>query len=223
MAKARQVPKDEDIISKTQKWQKFFFAYWKHLVAGAVVILVISGIVTGYRYYLYKKELNALSLLEEAFIQGHNKKVPKGEIQKLLDEVLEKYSNTSAAVIARFRKASYLTSKGKWAEAKNLYKELLKEEKGKEVRLILLQVIGYCDEAIGNFNDAEKNFKEQLEISPHVLKAYAYMNMGRIYESKGKKEEAIKIYERLLSELPDSGAIEQAKARIMFLKEEIAK
>jgi len=69
----------------------------------------------------------------------------------------------------------------------------------------------------GNNRDALKNF-ENITYLDTGLRDLAYIEIGRIYETEGKTEEAIKNYQKIVDNFPSSPWHSEAKGRLENLK-----
>ncbi|MBW1806067.1 MAG: type II secretion system secretin GspD, partial [Deltaproteobacteria bacterium] len=63
---------------------------------------------------------------------------------------------------------------------------------------------GYVHLQAKDYDQAGEYFERSLEINPE--NPYAILNMGLIYETRGERDEAIRMYERLISLDPDAKA-----------------
>ncbi|MGD2125827.1 MAG: type II secretion system secretin GspD [Desulfobacteraceae bacterium] len=77
-----------------------------------------------------------------------------------------------------------------------------RRESGDDVRL---SELGYAYLEAKEYDKAKEHFLKALEINPE--NPYALLNMGVVYEAEGKRGEAIKMYERVISLNPDAVAV----------------
>jgi general secretion pathway protein D len=73
----------------------------------------------------------------------------------------------------------------------------LYEKRGKKNEDMQLSDLGYRHLQAKDYERAKEYFEKALEINPD--NPYAILNMGVIYEREGKRDEAIKMYERVIS------------------------
>ncbi|MBL7174340.1 MAG: type II secretion system secretin GspD [Desulfobacteraceae bacterium] len=99
-------------------------------------------------------------------------------------------------------------------EAKKIYEEKREEidrvqegvirmydKRGRKKEDIQLSDLGYRHLQAKEYDKAKEYFEKALEINPD--NPYAILNMGVIYEWEGKRDEAIKMYERVISLSPE--------------------
>jgi len=99
-------------------------------------------------------------------------------------------------------------------EAKKVYEEKREEidrvregvirmydKRGRKKEDIRLSDLGYRHLQAKEYDKAKEYFEKALEINPD--NSYALLNMGVIFEWEGKRDEAIKMYERVISLSPE--------------------
>ena len=77
-------------------------------------------------------------------------------------------------------------------------------EQKKQIKDVEFSDLGYRCLQNKEYDKAEEYLERALEINPD--NPYALLNMGVVYEIKGDKNKAIKIYEKLLAINPDARA-----------------
>jgi len=97
--------------------------------------------------------------------------------------------------------------KYKFKEAIEAYRECLNNsDTPEEDKIILNILIGYCYYFLSKLNEAEKHFRESLNISKRAenkiaklpAKSVALCNIGNIYHNLGKPDEALEYYQQAL-------------------------
>jgi general secretion pathway protein D len=78
------------------------------------------------------------------------------------------------------------------------------DEALKESDDVQLSSLGYQHLQTGEYQKAKEYFQKALEINPE--NPYAILNMGVIYEVEGNRDEAIKMYKKVISLNPDAKA-----------------
>jgi general secretion pathway protein D len=71
------------------------------------------------------------------------------------------------------------------------------EKRGRKKEDIRLSDLGYRHLQAKEYDKAKEYFEKALEVNPD--NSYAILNMGVIYEWEGKRDEAVKMYERVIS------------------------
>ena len=77
----------------------------------------------------------------------------------------------------------------------------LYEKRGKKKEDMQLSDLGYRHLQAKEYDRAKEYFEKALEINPD--NPYAILNMGVIFEREGKRDEATKMYERVISLNPE--------------------
>jgi tetratricopeptide (TPR) repeat protein len=137
---------------------------------------------------------------------------------QLLDDIINRYSQSPVAFKARLTKADFLLVQQNYAEAE---KTLLPvTEKGKPASIIPLafSLLGTAQEDAGKYNDAIKAYTTFLDRYPdHFLAPKMYESLGRVYELTGARDEARATYEKLITLYPATGWSQRAQERLTAL------
>jgi len=80
----------------------------------------------------------------------------------------------------------------------------LYEGRSKQTEDMRLADMGYQFLEAKDYEKAKKYFQQALEINPD--NPYALLNLGVVYEAEGKRDEAIKVYERVITLNPEDRA-----------------
>lgn len=83
-------------------------------------------------------------------------------------------------------------------------------------RIDILFTVAYINYSNRNFEEAEKDLKQVLNIDKRNVQAY--YNLGAIAASKGDKIKAEQIWTKLIMEFPDSPLAQKAKESLTQLK-----
>lgn len=201
----------------------------RDIATAAVVILVLLAVVGGYAWWRYARNARANGSLATALATyaapvvppappapGSPPPVPqpgtfgseRAKLEAALPKFLETantYPNTSAGITARYHAASILAALGRHAEAEQRYAEVVDKAGngiyGRTAKLGLAEVQiaqGKLDNAISVLTDLSRDTSSQIPVDG-VL-----MHLGRAYARAGKKEEAVRAFNRIIDEFPQS-------------------
>ncbi|MGP1369420.1 MAG: tetratricopeptide repeat protein [Treponema sp.] len=73
-------------------------------------------------------------------------------------------------------------------------------------------------EAAGDLDNALANYKTASECEDFPMLAHAMFSYGRLLESKGDSDEALKVYKKLFDKVPDDSWAKLAKSRIIDIE-----
>ena len=100
-------------------------------------------------------------------------------------------------------------------EGRCLYEIALKDfEKNPPVTNIILSSLGYCHEAIKDYDSAIKYFERIASGSENLLKAEALFNLGRLYAGRGDTARSMESYRKVMTNYTDSMYIELINAAL---------
>ena len=120
-------------------------------------------------------------------------------------EAADRYPNADAGVAARYHAAGILASLGRYAEAEQRFQEVAAKAGSRiygrtaklgEAEAQIAQ--GKYDPAIAIYTELSRDTSSQIPVDS-VL-----MQLGRAYARAGKKEEAIRAFNRIVDEFPQS-------------------
>jgi Tfp pilus assembly protein PilF len=144
-----------------------------------------------------------------------------------VDEAMEYFRRAQAIrpgdPVSKLNIASYEQHQGKFQEAIQGYREVLKLTTDKDLLTLAQANLGYAEFAIGQFDSAKQDFEATLKLQPND--AAAYVGLGMLAQHKGdwgaavqNFESALKIepapatYELLAQVLESSGQKQAAEA-----------
>lgn len=209
----------------------------------AVAVVLVVALIAGYVWWRQSREAKAsialavaLTVYEAPVVPvappapGSPMPVPQPGTyqteQAKLDAALPKFvaaadqfPNTDAGVAARYHAAGILASLGRYAEAEQRYQEVVdkagREIYGRTARLGLAdaQVAqGKFDPAIKLYQDLTTDSSSQLPIDG-VL-----MQLGRVFAKAGKKDDAVRTFNRVVEEFPQSLYVADARRELEDVK-----
>lgn len=208
----------------------------------AVVVLAVA-LIAGYVWWRQSRETKASAALASALAvyeapvmpvaaPAPGSPVPVAQPgtfqteQAKLDAALpmfagaaDQFPNTRAGVAARYHAAGILASLGRYPEAEQRYQEVVAKAGrgiyGRTARLGLAdaQVAqGKFDPAIKLYQDVATDSSSQLPVDG-VL-----MQLGRAYAKAGKKDEAVRTFNRVVEEFPQSVYAADARRELEDVK-----
>ena len=134
-------------------------------------------------------------------------------------EAADKYPNTDAGLTARYHAAGILNTLGRHAEAEQRYQEVASKS-GSNIysRTARLGVAaaqaaqGKYDGAIAIYTELSRDTNAQLPVDG-VL-----MQLGRTYARAGRKEDAVRAFNRVVEEFPQSVYVADARRELEEVK-----
>ena len=189
----QQAAAQEQQVSKTEA----FFEKNKKLIVGAVVavIVIVAGAILLNNYYFVPRANEAsteLAKSQDLFNQQQYDKALVG-FQKVAND----YSSTDAGNLAQLYIGLCQANLGKWQEAVNA----LEAFSGKGDQMVSPAAEGALGNAYANLNQLDKaveHLKKAAEMADNnSLSPTFLIQAGEILESQGKKDEALKLYQKV--------------------------
>jgi TolA-binding protein len=120
-------------------------------------------------------------------------------------EAADRYPNTQQGIAARYHAAGILARLGRFPDAEKTYQEVVNRAGdsiyGRTARLGLADVqiaLGKYDNAISVYTELSR------DSSSHIPVDGILMQLGRAYARAGRKEEAVRAFNRIVTEFPES-------------------
>lgn len=205
MAKKKQeTPKQEDAIGldvQLNKSEAFIEKNWK-VLAGALVaiIVVVSGIYL-YKNYAAGKEVKAqaaIAAAQTAFAAQQYEQALKGEGANLgLLKVIDEYSGTKTANLAKLYAAVCYANTGKTDEAIKMFEDF--SGKGDEmISPAAIGALGNCYIQKGqNEKGVDLLLKAAKEADNDAISPVFLLQAGEVYESLGQNDKAVELYKQI--------------------------
>lgn len=125
-----------------------------------------------------------------------------------MEQVASNFDGTLAAFEARLLVGNLFydhdSSPENFKKAYAYYKAAADRAPGNDQAIAGLYAAGFAQEALGNCADAVKTFDQALNYGKSMHQADLLKAQARCYETLGKKEDAIRSYEKLISVFPNS-------------------
>lgn len=205
MAKKKQeTPKQEEAIGldvQLNKSEAFIEKNWK-VLAGALVaiIVVVSGIYL-YKNYAAGKEVKAqaaIAAAQTAFAAQQYDQALKGEGANLgLLKVIDEYSGTKTANLAKLYAAVCYANTGKTDEAIKMFEDF--SGKGDEmISPAAIGALGNCYIQKGqNEKGVDLLLKAAKEADNDAISPVFLLQAGEVYESLGQNDKAVELYKQI--------------------------
>jgi tetratricopeptide (TPR) repeat protein len=223
---ARTVAHARDVVGARQR----------DIVTIAIVIVVALAAVGGYAWWRQWRNARANAALASALATYEAPVVPpaapapgspaplpqpgtfqteqaklEAALPKFLDAA-QRYPDSDAGIAARYHAAGILAALGRYAEAEQRFQEVAAKAGntiyGRTARLGLAETQlaqGKFDPAIAIYTELSRDTLSQIPIDS-VL-----MQLGRAYVRAGKKEDAIRAFNRIVEEFPQSLYVADAR------------
>ena len=193
-------PTMEETLNKSEA---FFLKYKKAIIAAVVAIVVIIGGAVLYKTYISEpneqKASTAIAKGQEYFAQGLFQQALAGDsagfkgFVKLADE----YSSTDAGNLANLYAGLCNAQLGKWEDAA----KYLEKYDGADDAMISPVAEGALGNVYAHLNQLDKavsHLKKAAEKADNNSLSPTYLvQAGEILESKGKADEALKLYQQV--------------------------
>ncbi len=203
--------KIDELLADVPEWLRGpLKLYYRQILVSIALVIVFACLWSGYSYYVHTQEEAASFQLGIAMAsQDINRKTAD------LKNVIEKFSRTDAASIARLLLGQVYLQKGEFDNALNSFKQAEGDFSGIMADSAVMGQ-GYCHEEKKQLNDALKLFG-QVAKSKNGMEAVAVLDEARIYKALGKKEEAVKSFDRYLDLEPQSPLLDFIRFQVMNL------
>ncbi|MEK6779445.1 MAG: tetratricopeptide repeat protein [Candidatus Deferrimicrobiota bacterium] len=183
------------------------------VLAAAGGLLLLVGAVFGAQAYFRWEENKAtrdlwphLNRAREFLQSPTNADEEKlARLEQFLTAHVNTHQGTVAAVYARYYLGSIAFLRGNYDLSATNFRTAIQAGKPDEVMPFLLREgLAQALEAKGDFAAASEAYREAAGVTAGDLKTQALMGQARTMALSGRKQEAIALYRRILSENPDS-------------------
>jgi len=208
-------------LTTSEKAFEYFLRHTKGIIAAvAAVALTIIGIAF-YINYQDGAETKATEAFEAA-LEASAGETDAAAAISALETVRENHAGRKAARLAAFTLVPLYAERGEIDKALPLAENLLHTLTKAEVSLkpLLLSTLGGLYEAKPNYPLAARTYETllaQSQLEPN-LKLEVLIALGRVNAAAGQKDEAIKYYQTVLVEYPQSMKAFMVNAKLAELK-----
>ncbi len=212
----------EQTLSRTEQ---FLEDNYKALLIGLGVVVILVALFWLYRIYLNKRndEAQAQIYQAERYLEIDSINLAlngDGNYPGFLD-IAKDYGSTRTGNLARYGAGICYLHLGEYEEAISYLEKYSKKDK-----MIASIAIGATGDAYVELGDTKKGVAKYLEAAEYAANSFNtplyLMKAGQIYELDGNYSEALKIYERIKDEYPESNegtTIDKFISRVKVLAE----
>jgi tetratricopeptide (TPR) repeat protein len=210
----------EQTLTRTEQ---FLEENYKRLLMGLGVVVIIVGIIWLGKIYLSKRNDEAQSQIYQAekYLEIDSLKLAlngDGNYLGFID-IAKSYKLTKTGNLANYGAGICYLHLGEYESAIEYLNKYSKNDK-----VIGSLALGATGDAFVELGDLDKGVTKYLEAADYAKNSFNtplfLMKAGEIYESNGKYSEALKVYERIESEYPEStegSSIEKYISRVKLL------
>ena len=203
--------------------EQFLESHYKELLIGLGIIVVLIAIFWLGKIYLGKQNEEAQSQMYQAerYIEMDSLNLAlngDGNYLGFID-IANDYKYTQAGNLARYSAGICFLHLGQYEDAIEYLNKYSKKDK-----LIGSLAIGATGDAYVELGDVEKGVAKYIEAADYAKNSFNtpiyLMKAGEIYELNGNYNEALKLYERIQNEYPEStegSSIDKYIARVKLL------
>jgi len=210
----------EQTLTRTEQYLE---ENYKTLLTGLAIIAAIVGLGWLGKLYLSKRDDEAQSQMYQAerYLEKDSLKLAlngDGNYLGFLD-IEKNYKLTKSGNLARYCAGICYLHLGQYQDAIDHLNKYSKKDK-----VIGSLAIGATGDAYVELGDMDKGISKYIEAADYAKNSFNtplfLMKAGELYELNGKYSDALKIYERIQSEYPEStegSTIEKYIARVKLL------
>lgn len=185
------------------------------------IIVVLSLIISGYRFFSIRAENNASALLDKSLTKYNGIKAEKqpdevyGEVSADFQFILNKYKSKESAKLARLIFANICYNAGKYKQAVELYKTALTDfVKYPMIHHQILSNLGYAYEQEEDYSTAVGYFEKISSAPKPLMRDEALYHLGRLYDKLGENEKSREAYNKILTDHQNFIYIDLVKERM---------
>jgi len=210
----------EQTLTRTEQ---FLEENYKRLLTGLGIVVIIVGIIWLGKFYLSKRNDEALSQIYQAekYLETDSLSLAlngDGNYLGFID-IASSYKFTKTGNLANYGAGICYLHMGEYQSAIDYLNKYSKKDK-----VIGSLALGATGDAYVEMGEIDKGISKYIEAADHAENSFNtplfLMKAGEVYELSGKYSEALKIYERIESEYPEStegSSIEKYIARVKLL------
>jgi tetratricopeptide (TPR) repeat protein len=202
----------EEVLNLAQRWLEPAKRYWKPLLLGTGVIVVLLVAWGVHRQLQASREDRAA----EALVQLRQKfpaSAADAGAAGALKELAAKYQGTRAANEAQLLRANLLYKSQDYAEAAKAY-EALAGSPDPGWNVLVAESLSYCFEALGDYRKAAAALKPVAEQSTGAFHSEVLQRLAMLSEKAGDPKEAAEYWRKLLKLSSNPGMSAYLQERI---------
>ena len=210
----------DEFITTMGRLIQFGTRYQRQLTYGIIGLFVVLAAVSGYRYYQHTTNQSAFGMLSKANSAygeqlggGTNDSLKAYEkVKSDYEALLGKHGSTQAGQIGRVTYANIGFRAGQYDQALALYQTALGETQGTSFYSPMIRTnLGKALLAKEDLASARAQFEQAAQGAPAPLAAESLFNAAVIAQAQDKSDEAAAIFEKIVTDYPDSAYAPLAK------------
>jgi|SaaInl8_200m_RNA_FD_contig_41_2137735_length_1448_multi_5_in_0_out_0_2 tetratricopeptide (TPR) repeat protein len=203
--------KTDEFINFSTRLALFIEKHKIRMLYSALAIVVVFSIGSGIRYFSGRAETRAFALLDNAIFKYNTDYQENSEdaaylnVKQDFEHILDQYSGKKAADIAGVLYADICYNAQDFDRAIKLYKNAVDNFDGNGFyRNMALSGLGYACEEKKDYKAALSYFQQLKDSGDNFMKYDALVKLGEIYSITGKTYKRDKIFDKIISDYPDS-------------------
>ena len=212
----------DEFITITGKLIGFAVDHKNQLIYALGIIVALTLIFSGYRFFSIRSEKNASALLDQSLLKYNGLKTERkpdeiySEVSEDFKFILNKYKGKESAKLARLIYANICYNAGKYKSAIELYKKaLLDFNKNPTIYSQILSNLGYAYEQEKDYSTAVGYFEKIVSAPEPIMRDEALYHLGRLYDKLGEKQKSREAYNKILTDHQDFIYIDLVKERLL--------
>jgi TolA-binding protein len=198
-----------DLLDKgSALWQRY-----GRIVLGTVVGLAVVGIAT---YYVMSGNARRENDASEKLAEANNLfwRADYDRSRQLAQDVTKQFAGTPSGTDAFRLSGDDAYWRGNWKDAIADYNAYLAKNGKGLVADAVRRSLAYAQESNGQFADAAANYEKLVGVFDRESSGELLFSSARCMLAAGKKDEARRLYQRILDEYPDAGYQLQARVAL---------
>jgi tetratricopeptide (TPR) repeat protein len=214
----------DKILTFSAKAIQWCRQYQNQLTYVVIGILAVVLLIVLFQYMSARSENKAFALFQEGLsryiTQVSNPKANMDATAKeKFDSLLTQHASSGAARLALPVYADLMYRAGNYDKAVELYRNALKAFAGDVAfEPLIWNGLGYAFEGKKEYASAVEWFQKAADAESDILRADAYFNLGRMYETLNEKEKALQAYNKVAEDFSQSNFAKIAKEKVERLK-----
>jgi tetratricopeptide (TPR) repeat protein len=220
------LPEDDetlvDIVEVKEHAQDFFEKHQTLVIGGLAAILLLIGGYLAYKYaYHEPREMAGMEAMYKAEFQFKQDSFAlaltnPGEGMEGFLDIIDNYSGTKASNLASYYAGISYLNLGQYEAAIDYLNDYSAHDDITPVTKY--GALGDAHAELGDFDKALSNYNKAVKSDNDFLTPYYLNKLGVLNMKQGNNEEALKNYQRIADDYPQSAEAKDAKKYISLLK-----
>ena len=220
----------DEFLSFLGRAQQVFVEKRRPILGGLIMVgLVVLAIVVWTRN-LEQRERRAsfvlyqgMTALKEADrLTGEDAGEAYDKALNILTNLVDEHGSTKSGELGRFFLGKCLARLNRYSEAIQHYEAFLSRNEDYPLYgALATQSLGFAYENQKDYEKALTCFKEVADMKGSFLTEESTLAVGRIYEAMGQKREALEVYQKYLTNHPDSAVSNRIRGRVALLENQV--